>query len=151
MESKPPIISLDVKEETFQNVIEILSIASGYNIIAKNKFEDFLVNIKLENITLKEALNRCLKDYNHAIVWDHTEKIISLFVYGVIVPQKGIKTPHVRGSDVGRTYKHYPDTSLSFSGDTHSGIGRVHEQFPGALPSISGMDTHFVQVTETTD
>jgi hypothetical protein len=76
-----PVISLDVKEKPLDKVLEIVSEASGYEIILEGAWEDLTVSVKLEKASLEETLRRALRNVNHTAVWDEEEKRISLFVF----------------------------------------------------------------------
>lgn len=166
---KPGELSLDVKDELLMKVLEKLSAASGYEIILDGEWENLTVSVAFENATLEEALSRVLGGYNHAVIWDESEKKISLFIYHVPGSDKRTRIPTERSSDrfvPGAKPKGNWEPGKKPSGMSpnaserkigpesqvgSSGLGRENsEQEQGPGVTITGDDTSFTQTTKTT-
>jgi hypothetical protein len=152
-------VSLTVKERPLGDVLTQLSAKSQYDIEYGPEWQDFPISVRLENESLEAALNRILRELDHAIVLDESNKKISLFIYRA-------KTSTQRsGRDVGRSPGlNAPRRSVSgeAGGRTHpEKRGRFqekskppsveHRQIPMNDPpfSISGAESRFDQATRT--
>lgn len=138
---RKPVISLDVQDGALTDVLERLSKASGYKIILNGDWEALRVSVKLKNATFEKALNMCLRNFNHAVTWEETEKKVSLF----ICDSMG-STEYNRASD-----EIFSRQAVSEFENGISGIGRKRSEHDRSLAvSITGEDTRFVQCTRTT-
>jgi len=119
---KKSVFSLEAEEETLGTVFEKLSKTSGYKIVLNNdEWKTYRVTIRMENVTLQEAISRSLRDLNHALIFDDTNKRVIILVTGKIGSRAKI-------SDTSR--KRY---------------GR--DKRPGV--TVSGKQTVFIQATRT--
>jgi hypothetical protein len=117
-----PVISLDVKEKPLDEVLEIVSEVSGYEIILEGAWEDLTVSVKLEKATLEETLRRALRNVNHTAVWDEAEKTISLFVFD----ESGVSDKkQVRKQPAGKVRPPWPSSGRKREG------GSVNATQPG--------------------
>jgi hypothetical protein len=84
-----PVFSLNVKDEALDRVVEKISKGSGYKIILEGERGDFRVSADMENVTIEEALWRCLRDLNYAVAWNEKDRKITLFIQGAKGPSRG--------------------------------------------------------------
>lgn len=77
-------ISVKAENETLTNVLKKISQASGYEIEFDPAWGDHPVNINFTNESLEDALNRVLSNLNHALIWNDSEKKISIFINGSV-------------------------------------------------------------------
>ena len=80
-ESKENLFSIQAVNEPLRDVLKKISKASGYQIRFNTQFSDDKISMQLNNVTLKEALARVLKAYNHLSVWDDKKHIITLLIF----------------------------------------------------------------------
>jgi len=102
------IFSIDIKNEPLRKVIGKISKASGYTIVLKTEIkeiEDEPVSIQLSNVTLKEAIRRILRNYNHYDIWEDTENKLVLY----ILSDKG---PPVSVSGIPRMFEPATKTTI---------------------------------------
>lgn len=149
-EQKKPAFSLNVKNETLERVIARLAEVSDYEIKLRGDWKDEPLSIEMENVTLEEALRRCLKDFNHVVVWNQAEKQASVTILGRIGPKGAGSGKGERTINVDRV----PGAAniRGRAGDLQSsptpGTGDLQSS-PTPDVSISGRETDFVQGTRT--
>lgn len=80
-ESKENLFSIQAVNEPLREVLNKISKASGYEIRFNTQFSDDKISMQLKNVTLKEALARVLKSYNHLSVWDDKKHIVKLLIF----------------------------------------------------------------------
>jgi hypothetical protein len=162
-------ISINAENETLTNVFTKISQASGYEIEFNQAWGDHPVNVNFSNETLENALSRVLANLNHALIWNESEKKISIFINGSVsargsgssrpaggssAPSRGaevyrrpvagssVRTPSRRSNEVG-------DTSQPSSVRQSRQPTRRTDRDPPV--SVSGGDTRFEQGTSTID
>ena len=149
-EQKNPAFSLTVKNETLERVIARLAEASDYEIKLNDDWKDEPLSIEMQNVTLEEALRRCLKDFNHVVVWNQAERQASVMVLGRIGPKGAASGKGERTIKVDRLPG--AANSRGRAGDLQSSptprAGDLRSS-PRPEVSISGGDTDFVQGTRT--
>jgi hypothetical protein len=143
-----PVFSLNVKDKELSQVLEDVSVASGYKIVF-NGDDDLKISLTLRNSGLEQTLKRVLRDINYTAVWDDTHKKVFISVFG----QK-------KASGMGRA---------GISPGISKGVAGMHINPPGMFPrkvpvpgkavrpgqrqipgvGISGRNTRFVQTTST--
>ena len=157
LESKDPVFSLNIKSETLEEVVTKLAKASGYEIRLSGEWERETLSIEMKDVTLEEALRRCFKDYNHAVVWNQAEKQASVTVLGRVGSKGETSTRGGRRSFSDRLPGTATNRVTGAATDRVPGAvldrGRTGDMQPSQPPgvSISGGDTDFVQGTRTTD
>jgi hypothetical protein len=77
-----PFISIEAEDETFMSVFEKIASVTGYQFLIAEELVNIPITIKLRNETLEGALMWLLRGLNYAIIWDETEKKISISIYG---------------------------------------------------------------------
>ncbi len=75
------VFTLEIKDEPLRKVFNMISKASGYKIRFNSKYGGANISVKLDNVTLQEAITRVLQPYNHVAVWDEKNKEIGLFIF----------------------------------------------------------------------
>jgi type II secretory pathway component GspD/PulD (secretin) len=75
------VFSIAVTDEPLREVFKKISKASGYEIRFNAQFGGKSVNVRLDDVTLQEAIARVLQAYNHVAVWDEKNKEIVLFIF----------------------------------------------------------------------
>ncbi|HHC25607.1 MAG TPA: hypothetical protein ENK58_09425 [Desulfobacterales bacterium] len=144
-DSAAPVFSLDVRDESLENVLEKISGASGYRIVLRGEGGDVPVTVKLKDVSLEEMLRRVLRKLNHTLIWDDAEKKVSLSLYASTgKSSRGTPMERDRTMPV-RIFPGHQQKDRSDFGRNVSG----REEYPDV--SITGEDTHFVQGTDTTD
>lgn len=73
--------TVTIKNKTLPDALKILSQKSGYEISFNAGPENLEVNEVLKNVTLQEAINRMLRDYNHFEIWDDSNHKVTLFLF----------------------------------------------------------------------
>ena len=149
LESKDPVLSLNVKSETLEAVVAKLAKASGYEIRLSGEWDDETLSIEMNNVTLEEALRRCFRDYNHAVVWNQAKRQASVTVLGRVGSKGETSTRGGRRSFSDRL----PGTATNRVPGAVLDRGRTGDMQTSQPPgvSISGGDTDFVQGTRTTN
>ncbi|MBL7081987.1 MAG: secretin and TonB N-terminal domain-containing protein [Candidatus Omnitrophica bacterium] len=71
-----PAISMDFKDASLKDILKIFSIQSGVNFICSQDIEDRTVTLYLDNVSVKEALDKLFKANNLAYEFDEQAKII---------------------------------------------------------------------------
>ena len=162
-------ISIKAENETLTEVLNKISQASGYEIEFDQAWGDHPVNINFSDETLENALSRVLANLNHALIWNESEKKISIFINGSVsarksgpsrstggssAPSRGaevyrrpvaggsVRTPSRRSNEVG-------DTSQPSSVRQSRQPTRRTDRDPPV--SVSGGGTRFEQGTSTID
>jgi type II secretory pathway component GspD/PulD (secretin) len=79
--SEAIIFSIRADNEPLREVLKRISAASGYKIRFNTQLIDERVNIRLENVTLNEALERVLQPFNHMSLWDDANQIVTLLIF----------------------------------------------------------------------
>ncbi|MFO7554011.1 MAG: hypothetical protein R6W88_02290 [Desulfobacterales bacterium] len=69
------LISLKVKDEPLGNVLNKISVATGYDISLDDKWRNYRVTASLEEVSLHEGLKRILRNLNSAIIYVSSKKI----------------------------------------------------------------------------
>ncbi len=152
-------VSLTVKEKPLGDVLTQLSAKSEYDIEYDSKWQDFPISVRLENESLEAALNRILRELDHAIVLDESNKKISIYLYSAKTSKQhsargagrspGLNAPRrsVSGEAGGRTR---PVRRGRFQGNSRPPSVK-HRQIPMNNPpfSISGAESRFDQATRT--
>ena len=69
------LISLTVKNEPLGDVLYKISMATGYDIILDNKWQNYRVTASFEEVSLHKGLKRILKDLNNVIIYVSNKKI----------------------------------------------------------------------------
>ena len=77
-----PLISLESEDETFKGIFEKIANDTGYRFLIAEELINIPITIKLRNETLEGALRWLLRGFNYTIIWDETEKKISISIYG---------------------------------------------------------------------
>jgi hypothetical protein len=106
-----PLVSLKAKDESLKDIIEKISKVCGYQFIIAEDLSYIPITIQLNNVSLEGSLRRLLRDLNYTIVWDETQKRISISIYG----QNVSKWITIDGSS-GVRLKSAQDSGLSLSG-----------------------------------
>ena len=162
-------ISVNAENETLMNILGKISQISGYEIEFDQEWGNHPVNIRFENESLEAALSRVLANLNHALIWNDSEKKISIFINGK-VSARGIKpspsdsssSSVSRGSEVQRRpVSKMPDRQPSRSPNEIRGTAppKPIRPQPGQAPqsegdvpvSVTGRKTRFGQATSTID
>ena len=86
--SNAPVFSLNIKDEPLIKVIEKISEATGYDIAIDEKWSGLIVTASLKDVSIHESMREILKNLNHVIVINDTEKKLSVIIYGSIEPDK---------------------------------------------------------------
>ena len=73
--------SIQADNETLRSVLKKISTASGYEIRFNTHLADEKIRLRLDNVTLNEALSRLLKPYNHISLWDDANHIVTLLIF----------------------------------------------------------------------
>ena len=161
-------VTINVVDEPLNQVLGIISKASGYEIVFDEKWGNVPVSLSFKNQPLDKALNRVLADWNHAVVWNEAEGKISIFISGKTGTDRSTSSYSSGGSVEG-----YPgmgtegDRSGSRSFERTPSYKRQTELYdrserikrlPGYEPleqdpavSLSGRETRFEQNTSTID
>jgi len=133
-------ISVNAENETLTNVLKKISQISGYEIEFEQEWGNYPVNVQFENEPLEDALSRVLANLNHALIWNDTEKKISVFINGEVSSKRSKSPSSVSGS-----------SSVSRGSEVRKRIPRPGGD-EGDLPvSVSGQKTRFGQGTRTID
>ena len=80
--------SMTLRGQSMPEVFQILSKASGFEIIYDDALKNQRVNVRLENATIEKALQNILAHLNHTIIYDKN-KTIQIDVYGAGIPDRG--------------------------------------------------------------
>ena len=91
-------ISLNAENDTLTNVLDRISQASGYKIEFDQEWGEYRVNLELKNESLEDALSRILVNLNHALIWNDSEKKISIFINGEVRAGGSRISPSAGGS-----------------------------------------------------
>jgi type II secretory pathway component GspD/PulD (secretin) len=75
------VISLTAKDEPLGEVLNKISMSTGYKFSLDNEWESSRVSAVLENVTLHQALSQILRDLNHVIIYS-TDQKITIIIYG---------------------------------------------------------------------
>jgi len=91
------LISLDVKDETLGNVLEMIGKTTGYRISIESEVVKLPITTSFNNLTLHESLRRVLGNLNRYIVIDDVEKKVYLTTVGsgeilIKINEKNIKS-----------------------------------------------------------
>lgn len=78
--SEAPLVTLNVKNEPLSKVFQMIREQTGYNILYNDqvKAETILVTVNVKDVTLEEALEKCLAGQNLAFRIDQKEVIVTL-------------------------------------------------------------------------
>ena len=90
IDSKKALITIEAKQEPLRNVLKKISKASGYEIQFNTQFGNSPVSLNLDNVTLREAIARVLKNYNHIAVWEEKKRKLVIFIFKDKGPQVSI-------------------------------------------------------------
>ena len=126
------LISLTAKDEPLGDVLNKISIATGFEIVLDHKWKSYLVSVALEKVPLHKGLKRILKDLNNVIVYVSSKKI-KIIIYDKISPQKGSSAPSNERPLISpsRSY-HPPAPDIPDSQDIE------REEAPADNPGVSG-------------
>jgi type II secretory pathway component GspD/PulD (secretin) len=91
------LISLTVKDEPLGDVLYKVSMATGYDIIVDNKWQNYRVSASLEEVSLHKGLKRILRNLNSAIIYV-SRKRIKIVIYDKTTPDKASLAPTAEGS-----------------------------------------------------
>lgn len=162
-DTKAIAISVNAENETLKNILGRISQISGYEIEFDQEWGNHPVNIRFENEPLEVALSRVLANLNHALIWNDSEKKISIFI-NAKVNARGIKPSpsDSSSSSVSRgTVSGMSDRQPSRSPNEIRGTSppRPIRPQPGQAPqsegdvpvSVTGRKTRFGQATSTID
>ncbi|MBL7081268.1 MAG: hypothetical protein ISS44_01695 [Candidatus Omnitrophica bacterium] len=73
-----PTISLDLKDANLKDILKVFSIQSGLNFIAKADIADKEVTLYLQDVTIKEAMEKLLKANDLVYEFDEAANIIMI-------------------------------------------------------------------------
>lgn len=162
-------ISIQAENETLTNVLKKISQASGYEIEFDQAWGDHPININFSNETLEDALSRVLTNLNHALIWNDSEKKISIFINGSVSARRSGSSRSVGGSSapsrgaevyrrpVAGSSARTPSRRSNEISDTSSPSSVRRSQQPARRTdrdppvSVSGGNTRFEQGTSTID
>ncbi len=82
------LISLTAENEPLGDVVNKISVATGYQIILDHDWRNYPVSVALEKVPLHKGLKRILKDLNNVIVYVSRKKI-KIIIYDKISPVAG--------------------------------------------------------------
>lgn len=100
MVAEPMLISLEVQNETLGETLGQVSQISGYTIYLHPQWRDIPITIRLQNLPLEKAVLKILNNrINYAIIWDETEKSIS--ITGVKIARRQQMNPGNNGQGKG--------------------------------------------------
>jgi len=88
------LISLKVKDEPLGNVLNKISVATGYDISLDDKWQNYRVTASLEAVTLHEGLKRILRNLNSAIIYVSSKKI-QIIIYDKTASESTTYAPPV--------------------------------------------------------
>ncbi len=101
------LISLTAKDEPLGDVLNKISMATGYEIDLDHEWQNYLVSVNLEEVPLDKGLKRILKDLNNVIVYVSSKKI-EIIIYDKISPEKGSAMPSVDTAPISRQPSYGP-------------------------------------------
>ena len=153
IKSVNPLISLKVDNEPLGSVLKRISKISGYAFSLQGELTDRQVSVVLDNIPLEAALNRILRDLNHAIIWSQEEKKIIVVIIDERSSPGNREIRDTKSSPIEifrRTQRDMPGKKLhSITRHTSDTRQKRKPSRAGPRPSISGRDTDFVQGSRT--
>ena len=149
-----PLISLKIDNEPLGSVLKKISKISGYEFSLQGELTDRQVSVVLDNIPLEAALNRILRDLNHAIIWSQEEKKI---IVVIIDERSSPGNREIRDTKSSpkeifrRAQRDLPGKKFHpITGHTSDTRQKRKPDRVGLRPSISGRGTDFVQGSRTT-
>jgi hypothetical protein len=77
-ELKTGTFSLHVKDKPLREVLDKISMRTGYGFTVDERWQSLPVTAQLEDVTVEEGLKRLLKGLNHSLVIEDAEKKISI-------------------------------------------------------------------------
>jgi type II secretory pathway component GspD/PulD (secretin) len=86
--------SMSLRNQTMPEVFQILSEASGFEIIYDDALKNQRVNVRLENATIEKALQSILAHVNSTIIYNR-DKTIQIDVYGAGISDTGSSSTSV--------------------------------------------------------
>jgi type II secretory pathway component GspD/PulD (secretin) len=93
------VISLSANAEPLGEVLNKISMASGYKFILDKEWENSRVTVALENVTVNQALNQILRDLNHVIIYG-TDQKVKIVIYGKAAHESATPIPSMGESSV---------------------------------------------------
>ncbi len=101
------LISLTVENEPLGNVVNKISVATGYEIALDHDWRNYPVSVDLEKVPLHKGLKRILKDLNNVIVYVSRKKI-KIIIYDKISPGAGSSEPPIQRTPVSQQKSYQP-------------------------------------------
>jgi len=88
-----PHISLKVKNQPLGDVLEIITLDTGFKFKLNDPWSTYPVNTSIENMPLHRGLKLILQGLNHTIIYG-SDKGIKIVVYGKMDPRKTESYPN---------------------------------------------------------
>lgn len=97
--SAPPLVTLNVKDEPLSKVFQLIREQTGYDILYNDqvKAESTLITVNVKDVTLEEALDKCLGGLNLSYKIDQKQVVITAKPGGQTPKVPVVKTASVSG------------------------------------------------------
>jgi len=101
------LISLTAENEPLGDVLNKISMATGYEIVLDHDWRNYPVSVALEKVPLHKGLKRILKDLNNVIVYVSSKKI-KIIIYDKISHDAGPSAPPIQRTPVSQQPSYHP-------------------------------------------
>jgi hypothetical protein len=96
--AEPGGIDLEIRDQSLEKALGQVSQISGYTIYLQPMWRDEKVTVTLVNLSLEQAIIKILDNsINYAIIWNDTEKKISIIGAKTVQENNPVIIPHPKG------------------------------------------------------
>ncbi len=124
LEGDEPLISMDLQDASLKDVMKILSIQSSLNFVASEAVQDRRLTLYLDNVPLKEAMNKIFKANNLSYEMDKEANIFIVNDWGKPTTQTVTKVFYLKHATVSSSsLKEEMKNTISGTGSALSSAG----------------------------